>query len=230
MKLCIVSLAIFFLALAVAPAWAGDNPGCQLTGCCGGCPWAYDNGPINGTTDAWEINFGYVVSDTFVTHQTNQYQWVAGFELGVWEFPGDTMTSVQWSITSGENGGTVYASGVAAGANLSDRFLSTNQYGYSMDLIGVSGLNITLGYGTYWLNLQNAVLPSGDPVYWDENSGKNCGGSGCPSMASESVLGTISSEAFTVNGYYYDTPEPGNIILFGSGVLGLAGALRRRCL
>ena len=26
----------------------------------------YENGPVNGTTDAWTINFGYVVSDTFV--------------------------------------------------------------------------------------------------------------------------------------------------------------------
>ena len=82
MKLCIVSLAIFCLALAVAPAWAGDNPGLPTHGLLpAAAPWAYDNGPINGTTDAWEINFGYVVSDTFVTHQTNQYQWVAGFEL-----------------------------------------------------------------------------------------------------------------------------------------------------
>ncbi len=24
----------------------------------------YDDGPINGTTDAWTINFGYVVADT----------------------------------------------------------------------------------------------------------------------------------------------------------------------
>jgi hypothetical protein len=25
----------------------------------------YENGPINGNTDAWTINFGFVVSDTF---------------------------------------------------------------------------------------------------------------------------------------------------------------------
>ncbi len=25
-----------------------------------------DNGPINGTTDAWTINFGFTVSDTFI--------------------------------------------------------------------------------------------------------------------------------------------------------------------
>ena len=25
----------------------------------------YDNGPINGNTDAWTINFGYITSDSF---------------------------------------------------------------------------------------------------------------------------------------------------------------------
>ena len=41
----------------------------------------YDNGPINGTTDAWTINFGFVVSDTFtVTRAAN----VTGMTFGAW--------------------------------------------------------------------------------------------------------------------------------------------------
>ena len=50
-----------------------------------------------------------------------------------WESPGDTLTSVDWSITSQENGGTVLGSGTASGANLTDTFISTNQYGYDID-------------------------------------------------------------------------------------------------
>ena len=46
----IAALTILCLALASVPAFA---------------QWSYDNGPINGTTDAWTINFGYIVSDTF---------------------------------------------------------------------------------------------------------------------------------------------------------------------
>ncbi len=57
MKLHIASLIILCLALAAVPAWAQNN-------------WSYDNGPINGTTDAWTINFGYVVSDTFFANAT----------------------------------------------------------------------------------------------------------------------------------------------------------------
>jgi len=214
MRLHLASLTLLCLALAAIPALA------QYDSFRGG----YDNGPINGTTDAWTINFGYVVSDTFVGGDNG----VQVFQFGVWEFPGDTMTSVDWSITSGENSGTVYGSGTASGGSLTDKFISTNQYGYYIDLITVAGLDVFVSSGTtYWLNLQNAAVPSGNPVYWDENSGAGCGGTGCPSQASESAIGTIPSEAFTINGGG-STPEPGGIVLFASGILGLAGVLRRK--
>ena len=90
------------------------------------------------------------------------------------------MTTVDWSITSAPNGGTVYGSGTAS---VTDQFISTNQYGYNIDKISVSGLNVSTGSGTVYLNLQNAVVPSGDPVYWDENSGSGCHSPGCPSQA-----------------------------------------------
>jgi hypothetical protein len=187
----------------------------------------YDNGPINGNTDAWTINFGYVVSDDFTMLKGGQ---VMGFSFGVWEDPGDVMTSIDYKITSLENGGTVYGSGVASGNNLTDQFLATNQYGYDIDLITVSGLNLELNAGTYWLNLQNAVESGGDAVYWDENSG--------PSSASENEVGTIPSESFTILGSASSTttsttttgtvPEPSSIMLFVSGILSLAGRLRRK--
>jgi PEP-CTERM motif len=216
MKMRIASLTILCLALAV-PALGDLAPG-------------YDNGPINGTTDAWTINFGYVVSDTFIGTG-----YVDFFQLGVWEFPGDTLTSLDWSVTSAENGGTVYGHGTADQEYLNDKFISTNQFGYNIDLISVWSVNLRIGHGeTYWLNLMNAVVPSGDPVYWDENSGKGCGGSGggqnCPSKASESAVGTMPSEAFTINAVPTTTPEPGSILLFGSGVLGLTGMMRRKLL
>jgi hypothetical protein len=52
---------------------------------------------------------------------------------------------------------------------------------------------------------------------------------GCPSSSSENSVGSIGSEAFTVNtGSQGSTPEPGSIFMFASGILGLAGVLRRR--
>ncbi len=53
MKLRLAPLALLCLVLAAVPALGDIRSG------------YYDNGPINGTTDAWTINFGYVVSDTF---------------------------------------------------------------------------------------------------------------------------------------------------------------------
>jgi opacity protein-like surface antigen len=206
LKMRIAALTILCLALAAVPALA------------------YENGPINGTTDAWTINFGYIVSDSYVSDSST----VTGFSFGVWEFPGDVLSSVDWSITSAENGGTTFGSGTASGKNLTDQFISTNQFGYDIDLITVSGLNVSEVNGaTYWLNLQNAAVPSGDPVFWDENSGAGCKSNGCPSKASESAVGTIASEAFTIGGSG-TTPEPSSIMLFGSGILGLAGVLRRK--
>ena len=107
---------------------------------------------------------------------------------------------MDWSITTGENSGSTIASGTASGKNLTDTFVSSNQYGYDVDMIAVSNISAATSAGTtYWLNLQNAIVPSGDPVYWDENSGVGCGGSGCPSSASESAVGTIPGEAFTIS-------------------------------
>src|SRR5271165_563842 len=189
----------------------------------------YDNGPINGTTDAWTINFGFIVSDTFTLSANST---VGGFEFGAWEFPGDVVSSVDWSVTTAENGGTVLGSGTASGKNLTDTFLYENPYGFNVDEITATGLNVGLSGGTYWLNLQNAMVPDGDPVFWDENSGVGCGGSdgkgsNCPSMASESALGTLFSESFTITGSG-TTPEPSSVMLFGSGILGLAGLVRRK--
>jgi len=215
MKLRIASLTTLCLALATVPASAQN--------------WTYDNGPINGLVDAWTINFGFIVSDTFTAGGPS----ANGFAFGVHELPGDTMISVDWSITSGENGGTTFGSGTASGKNLTDKFLSQNQFGFDIDLITVSGLNVNLNAGTYWLNLQNAMVPSGDPVYWDENSGIGCKGDngmggGCPSGAAFGFE-PIPPEAFDITGTSGGTtPEPSSIVLFASGVLGVAGLKRRK--
>ncbi len=220
MKLHIVLLTILCLALASTPAWAA--------------PWTYDNGPINGTVSAWTINSGFVVSDTFYAGGTT-----TGFSFGAWEALGDSLTSVDWSITTAANGGTTIGSGTAStsGGTLTDQHLFGNSQGYVVSLITVTGLNVTTASDTtYWLNLFNATVPSGDPVYWDENSGTGCGGSGgganCPSLGYDNAVGSIPSESFSVSGSGGSgtTPEPGSIMLFGSGVLGLASVLRRKLL
>ena len=156
----------------------------------------YENGPINGNTDAWDINFGFVVSDTFTV--TMNETPITGMSFGAWLSPGDTLTSAELSITSSPNGGTTYFDQTVSFNQVG---CISNQYGYNVCTESTTFNNgPTLNAGTYWVNLQNASVPTGDPVYWDENSGVGCESPGCPSQAQENSVGTIPSEAFTMDG------------------------------
>ena len=208
MKLRIASLSFLLICLAGVPAVADT---------------IYNNGPINGTTDAWTVNFGFVVSDTFTIPAGGGT--ITGLNFGAWMFPGDDIHIGDVFITSSEFGGTTYFDGTI---NFTVSDCSTNQYGYSVCTESGRLGPVNLAGGTYWLSLEN-FEDVGDPLYWDENSG--------PSQASENTIGTIPSEAFTLLGTSSTTttsstsvPEPNSVMLFGSGILGLAGMLRRRWL
>jgi PEP-CTERM motif len=187
----------------------------------------YSNGPVNGTTDAWTITDGFVVSDTFNLSNAST---VTGLSFGVWLDPGDTLLSSQVEITSSEFGGTIYSNQMVS---FTADTCSDNQDGFKVCLESSTNFApVNLAAGVYWLSLQNALTEAGedDPIYWDENSG--------PSSASENSVGTIPSESFTVFGTTgtsttsttSTTPEPSSVMLLGSGVLAMAGVIRRKLL
>jgi len=186
----------------------------------------YENGPINGTVDAWTINFGFAVSDTFTLTGPST---VTAIQFGAWEYPGDVLESVEVQFTQFEFGGTTYFNQVVS---LTASGCSQNQYGYDVCTETGTFSGAGLAAGTYWMTLQNAVVNDGDPVYWDENSGIGCHSEGCPSEPSQNSEGTIAAEAFSVLGTTGTgsgtVPEPGSLMLFSSGVLALAGMLRRK--
>ncbi len=199
----------------------------------------FSNGGPAGNIYGWEIDSGYVVSDSF---QFASGSTATSFVVGLWVLPGETPQHVDWSITTAENGGTFFDSG-------SYNFASTDLTPSPVKgttFIGGNGLSGTpcpntgcdiyratvnipggvslSGGSTYWLNLQNAFTNvPGDPVGWDENNGPN-------SMASQNAMGTIGSEDPDFYGTPNGTPEPSSLTLFGSGILGLGGLLRRRFL
>ncbi|MGO9562593.1 MAG: choice-of-anchor tandem repeat GloVer-containing protein [Candidatus Korobacteraceae bacterium] len=155
----------------------------------------YDNGPINGNTDAWTINFGFITSDSFTAPNGSI---ITGATFGMWLLSGDTLTSAELSITSAENGGTSYFDQTV---NFAQGTCTINESGYNVCTETTTIFNgPTLNAGTYWVNLQNASVPSGDPAYWDENSG--------PSRASQNYVGTIPSESFTILGSGSSCPPP----------------------
>ena len=209
-------LTILCLMLAVAPAMADT---------------VYSNGPYNGTAYAWTINFGYAVSDSFTVPQ-NWYGYIDGFHFVYWDAsPTDVLTTVDLAMGSTSFGTDLFF-GTLTG--VTNTFLGTTQYGgdtYFLYEADYTFGPISVWQGGYagYVTLQNACTTSGcsfiNPIYWDENSG--------PSTAYENTLGSIASESFTLTGTSYcywcgTTPEPSSIMLFGSGILGLAGVLRRR--
>ena len=152
----------------------------------------YDNGPYNGTTDAWTINFGLSVSDSFTGSGP-----VDGLHFVYWDASTtDLLTTVDISIGSTSFGGTPQTL-----TGVTNTFLGTNQYGYALYQANYSFSGN--GSGSY-VTLSNACTTSGcsvgNPIYWDENSGVGCTSQGCPSTAYEGTLGSIPSEAFSLEG------------------------------
>ena len=202
-------LTILCLLLAVAPAIADT---------------LYDNGPYNGTTDAWTINFGFSVSDSFTAPANSQIQ---GLDIVYWDSSGsDVLTTVDMAVGSASFGGTPQTL-----TGVTNTLLGVNQYGYNLFRADYSFANIPWA-GAGYVTLSNACSTSGcsvsTPIYWDENSG--------PSTAYENTLGSIPSESFTLTAICGGggpdceppIPEPSSILLFGSGVLGLIGVVRRK--
>jgi hypothetical protein len=199
-------LTILCLMLAATPAMADT---------------LYSNGPYNGTTDAWTINFGFSVSDSFPCCNGAWGFSVEDLHFVYWDASAsDLLTTVDMQLGFSSFGGTTQTlSGVT------NTFLGTNQYGYFLYEAGYSFNNIDVLPGTDYVTLSNACSTSGcsrvNPIYWDENGG--------PSTAYENTIGSIPSEAFTLTGERIccgPTPEPSSVMLFGSGILGLAGVLR----
>jgi len=223
MKLHLASLLLLTLCvmLAAVPAAAQD---------------IYNNGPINGNTDAWTINFGFIVGDSFTVSTGNTT--ITGMSFGAWLYPGETLNSAEVWISSGALGdGTTYFNQTVG---FTGSGCAMDQYGFNVcDETGIFN-GPTLNNGTYWVNLENASSSNGDPVYWDENSGVGCTSPGCPSQAQENdcIAGAhggyscIPSESFTLYGEASGAtvPEPGSIVLFGSGFLAAVGVLRRKLL
>src|ERR1017187_1909369 len=197
-------LTILCLLLAVAPAVADT---------------VYDNGPYNGTNDAWTINFGFSVSDSFTAPSNSQVQ---GLSLVYWDASAsDLLTTVDMQIGSTSFGGSTQTL-----TGVTNTFLTTNQFGYNLYQADYSFGSIPWA-GAGFVTLSNACTNSGcsvsTPIYWDENSG--------PSTAYENTLGSIPSEAFTLIGgetFPFPTPEPVSIMLVGSSIVGLTRLLRRK--
>jgi len=187
----------------------------------------FTSGPILGTLNGFFVDgpnpgpFQQWISDGFVDTTSGMANQVS---IGLWTL-GGAPTTVSYEIGSTSFGGP----GLAAGTSLSNVFLFTNSFGYS---IYQTTFNITptplTALTPYYLSIGNVNDAGGTQEdAWDVNESPlaSCyfmnpsGSGGCP---------TTESQAFTISGGGGTTPEPSSILLFGSGILGLAGVLRRK--
>lgn len=209
MKSCKLLLLLALAALVAVPAVA------QIV---------YENGPINGNTDAWTINFGFLISDSFTISGGTTA--VSGMSFGAWLSPGDTLESVNVLLSSGQDSGTIFFQGQVP---VTQSGCVLNNFNYDVCTETGTFTPTIFNNGSYWMTLQNAIDSAGNPVYWDENSGVGCHSPGCPSSAGENFE-SIPSEAFSMLGTSSTTsvPEPSSLMLFASGALGVWALVRRK--
>ena len=195
----------------------------------------FDDGPVgNGNPPAVYIDgpnpgpYSQSISDGFTATGSGTANYMT---VGLWVPGGQFPTTLSWSL-----GTTVFGADISSGisTDFSYSLVTSNIGGWGYDLYtatitGLSG-NFTAG-DTYYLTLGNANDSGSDQqVAWDVNngpascswatSGVNQGDCGSP-YGGETFALYSGSTGGTV-------PEPSSLLLLGSGVLALAGLVRRR--
>jgi hypothetical protein len=199
----------------------------------------YSEGPIDGNDNAFfvtgpafpnflgsfqDISNGFVAANSGAPGSLEWGEWSVG-----------APTSFAWSLSAGAFGNELGSATVGQNAGNST-LLFTNGFGYGVYDVHVSvsgGPAMTAG-STYWLSISNATDASNDGTQaWDIPNG----GSGGPAICNFRQSGTnfgdcgLGGEDFTLSSGTVPpptTPEPSSILLFGSGILGVAGILRRK--
>lgn len=193
-------VCLFCLMLSVAPAHADT---------------LYNNGTASEFLPMWDISGTNAVSNQFTcnfgTCNTQYLEFDATFTGGNY-----SAQNVNWSITSAPFGGTTFASGTSA---LPQFYVCDGD-----NIVCLLDINFatSLTKGTYYVNLSGAD----GPLEWDTPSNP-LNGNNAYDMTN-GITTQIQGEGFLIRGT--STPEPGSFLLLGSGVLGLAGVLRRRFL
>src|SRR5664279_2808443 len=141
MKFRIASFALVLSLLLAAPAMAST---------------LYTNGPINGTLAGYNICCMYTVAESFTLSGNST---ITGFDGGFWVEPGTIPVSATWVIASTLPdflGGTVVATGSGTFSN-SLPCSGCSAGGFDIYTSTISGLNVSVGAGIYYLELRNSL-------------------------------------------------------------------------
>jgi hypothetical protein len=189
--------------------------------------YLYDNGPINGTVNAYGIGVGSnALSNSFTLATASN---LTNVQVGLWVDNGATPATLDWSLGTTPFGSNI-GFGVVAPANT---FHNSHSFGNSVWTVFASTfpLNNELSSGTYWLTLKNAQASDGTAVYWDLNFGPSSALVSIPSASSSQSgpYGSEPSESFQIFGSETVTsPEPSSLAMLVIGMASLAGFCWRR--
>ncbi len=200
----------------------------------------FSEGPIDGNDNAFFVtgpnlpNFLGSFQDISNGFVATGSATPATLEWGEWSVGAPTSFSYEIGTAAF---GTDIGSGTVAQNAGNSHLLFTNGFGYGVYDVTASVTGSAMSAGsTYWVSISNATDASSDGTQaWDIPNGGLGGPATCNFRQSGTNFGDcgLGGESFTLSGTTSTTttsttPEPSSIMLLGSGVLGLAGILRRK--
>ena len=183
------------------------------------------NGAFSSQNDT--VSFGLFAQsfDNFTLGSSTgltQVDWVGSYFNPSTQGPITQWTLQIYSDNGGQPGTLLYQNQVAGTGN--ETFLQIDNvgdptYSYSMNI------NFNAAAGTeYWLSVYPDLA---FPPQWGWETAT--GGDGASWQCFQGSCGPLSNDlAFSLSGGTTSTPEPGTLVMLGSGILGLAGTIRRK--